>query len=87
MPTLWIAGVLVLLAVSGCVTRPGKPRLATGYIGYVVCSYASVFGLDPARVNEEDIADNPVFSGCATYDLRMAGVDMCRLVADTIGAR
>ncbi len=62
--TLWIAGVLALLAVSGCSTRSGRPaRIATGYISHVVCSYVFVSGLNPARVNEEDIAGNPVFSG------------------------
>ena len=34
-----------------------------GYISHVVCSYVFVSGLDPARVNEEDIAGNPVFNG------------------------
>jgi hypothetical protein len=52
--------VLALLAVSGCSTRSGNPaRIATG----VVCSYVFVSGLDPARVNEEEIAGNPVFDG------------------------
>jgi CubicO group peptidase (beta-lactamase class C family) len=60
----WIAGVLALLAASGCSTRSGNPaRIATGYISHVVCSYVFVSGLDPARVNEEHIAANPVFSG------------------------
>jgi CubicO group peptidase (beta-lactamase class C family) len=59
----WIAA-LALLAVSGCSTRPGNPlRIATGYISHVVCSYVFVSGLDPARVNEEHIASNPVFRG------------------------
>ena len=56
--------MLALLAVSGCSTRSGNPaRIATGYISHVVCSYVFVSGLDPARVNEEHIAGNPVFSG------------------------
>jgi hypothetical protein len=59
-----IAGVLALLAVSGCSTRSGHPaRIATGYISHVVCSYVFVSGLDPVRVNEEDIVGNPVFNG------------------------
>ena len=62
--TPWIAGALALLAASGCSTRSGNPaRIATGYISHVVCSYVFVSGLDPARVNEEHIAGNPVFSG------------------------
>jgi CubicO group peptidase (beta-lactamase class C family) len=57
-----IAGVLALLAVSGCSSRSGNPlRVATGYISHVVCSYVFISGLDPAAVNEEDIAGNPVF--------------------------
>ena len=57
-----IAGVLALLAVSGCSSRSGNPlRVATGYISHVVCSYVFVSGLDPAAVNAEDIAGNPVF--------------------------
>lgn len=34
-----------------------------GYISHVVCSYVFVSGLDPARVSEEDIEENPVFRG------------------------
>jgi CubicO group peptidase (beta-lactamase class C family) len=62
---LRIAGLLVFLAVSsGCSPRAGSPpRIATGYISHVVCSYVFVSGLDPARVNREDIAGNPVFGG------------------------
>src|SRR5882672_8916873 len=57
-----IAGALALLAVSGCSNRSGNPlRVATGYISHVVCSYVFVSGLDPAAVNAEDIAGNPVF--------------------------
>jgi hypothetical protein len=53
----WIAGRLALLAVSGCTSRSGNPaRIAAGYISHVVCSYVFVSGLDPARVNDEDIA-------------------------------
>jgi CubicO group peptidase (beta-lactamase class C family) len=60
----WIAGLLALLAIAGCSTRAGSPaRIATGYISHVVCSYVFVSGLAPARVSEEDIAGNPVFSG------------------------
>ena len=56
--------MLALLAASGCSTRSGNPaRIATGYISHVVCSYVFVSGLDPARVNDEQIAGNPVFSG------------------------
>ncbi|HET8533056.1 MAG TPA: serine hydrolase [Methylomirabilota bacterium] len=60
---LRIAGLLVFLAVcSGCSPRAGSPpRIATGYISHVVCSYVFVSGLDPVRVNREDIAGNPVF--------------------------
>jgi CubicO group peptidase (beta-lactamase class C family) len=59
-----IAAVLALLAVSGCSSRSGQPaKIATGYISHVVCSYVFVSGLEPARVNEEDIADNPAFNG------------------------
>ena len=59
-----IAGALALLAVSGCSPRSGNPaRIASGYISHVVCSYVFVSGLDPARVNEEDVAGNPVFNG------------------------
>ena len=60
----WLVGVLALLAMSGCSSRAGHPaRIATGYISHVVCSYVFVSGLDPTRVNEEDIAGNPVFNG------------------------
>lgn len=64
-PALRIAALLALLAVSsGCSPRAGSPaRIATGYISHVVCSYVFVSGLDPARVNREDIAGNPVFGG------------------------
>jgi CubicO group peptidase (beta-lactamase class C family) len=52
------------VAVAGCATRSGNPvRIATGYISHVVCSYVFVSGLDPVRVNREDIAANPVFRG------------------------
>ena len=62
--TFWIASGLALLALSGCSPRSGNPlQIATGYISHVVCSYVFVSGLDPARVNEEDIAGNPVFRG------------------------
>jgi len=58
-----IAG-LSLLALAGCSKRSGHPaQIATGYISHVVCSYVFVSGLDPARVNAEDIAGNPVFNG------------------------
>jgi CubicO group peptidase (beta-lactamase class C family) len=57
----WIAGVLAVLAVSGC-SRSGNPlRVATGYISHVVCSYVFVSGLDPTRVHDESIASNPAF--------------------------
>jgi CubicO group peptidase (beta-lactamase class C family) len=60
----WTAGLLAVLAVAGCSGRTGHPaRIATGYISHVLCSYVFVSGLDPARVNEEDIAGNPVFRG------------------------
>ena len=60
----WTAGLLAALAVAGCSGRTGHPaRIATGYISHVLCSYVFVSGLDPARVNEEDIAGNPVFRG------------------------
>lgn len=56
-----IAGILALLAVSGC-SRSGNPlRVATGYISHVVCSYVFVSGLDPARVQAESITSNPAF--------------------------
>src|SRR5262245_13720905 len=55
---------LCLLALAGCSKRSGHPaQIATGYISHVVCSYVFVSGLDPARVNAEDIAGNPVFNG------------------------
>ena len=58
-----IAG-LCLLAISGCSIRAGNPaRIAAGYISHVVCSYVFVSGLDPARVDREDIAGNPAFNG------------------------
>ena len=58
------AFLLALVAQAGCSGRAGHPgRIATGYISHVVCSYVFVSGLDPARVNEEDIAGNPVFRG------------------------
>jgi len=57
----WIAGVLAVLALSGC-SRSGNPlRVATGYISHVVCSYVFVSGLDPARVHDESVANNPAF--------------------------
>ncbi len=59
-----VTALLALLAVSGCSPRSGHPaRIATGYISHVVCSYVFVSGLDPGRVNQEDIAGNPVFGG------------------------
>jgi len=62
--TPWIAGLLALVALSGCTGRSGNPaKIATGYISHVVCSYVFVSGLDPARVNDESIAGNPVFNG------------------------
>src|SRR5215475_3571229 len=55
---------LCLLALAGCSKRSGHPaQIATGYISHVVCSYVFVSGLDPARVNAEDIVANPVFNG------------------------
>jgi CubicO group peptidase (beta-lactamase class C family) len=63
-PSAGVAAVLALLAAAGCSGRAGNPaRVATGYIGHVVCSYVFVSGLDPARVAEEDIASNPAFRG------------------------
>ena len=60
----WTAFLLALVAQAGCSGRAGHPgRITTGYISHVVCSYVFVSGLDPARVNEEDIAGNPVFRG------------------------
>ena len=60
----WAAGVLALFTLSGCAARSGNPaRIATGYISHVVCSYVFVSGLAPDRVNDEDIAGNPVFGG------------------------
>ena len=57
-------GLLAALAIAGCSGRSGHPaRITTGYISHVLCSYVFVSGLDPARVNEEDIAGNPVFRG------------------------
>ncbi len=59
-----LAALALLLAISGCSSRSGNPaRIATGYISHVVCSYVFASGLDPARVNEEDIAGNLVFKG------------------------
>jgi CubicO group peptidase (beta-lactamase class C family) len=56
-----LAAVLML---AGCSGRAGNPaRVATGYISHVVCSYVFVSGLDPARVQREDIAANPAFRG------------------------
>src|SRR5215471_20711754 len=53
-----------LIAIAGCSARSGNPaRIATGYISHVVCSYVFVSGLDPARVNAEDVVGNPVFNG------------------------
>ena len=55
---------LAFLAVSGCAVRSGNPaRIATGYISHVVCSYVFVSGLEQGRVDEEEIAGNPVFTG------------------------
>ena len=63
-PALRIAGLLALLAVSGCSPRAGNPaRVAAGYISHVVCSYVFVSGLEPALVNRENIAGNPAFRG------------------------
>ena len=63
-PASALAALALLLAVSGCSSRSGNPaRIATGQISHVVCSYVFVSGLDSARVNEEDIAGNPVFKG------------------------
>ncbi|HKW92085.1 MAG TPA: serine hydrolase [Methylomirabilota bacterium] len=64
MTTRGLLAFLALLTVTGCSSRAGHPaRIAVGYISHVVCSYVFVSGLDPARVNEEDIQDNPVFDG------------------------
>jgi CubicO group peptidase (beta-lactamase class C family) len=58
------AGTLALLCLAGCSARSASPaRLSSGYVSHIVCSYVFVSGLDPARVNEEDIAGNPVFNG------------------------
>src|SRR5215471_13783310 len=55
---------LILAFVAGCSARSASPpRLSSAYVSHVVCSYVFVSGLDPARVNEEDIAGNPVFRG------------------------
>ncbi|HYB71383.1 MAG TPA: serine hydrolase, partial [Candidatus Bathyarchaeia archaeon] len=60
----WIAVGLALVGLSGCSPRSGNPaRIAAGYVSHVVCSYVFVSGLDPVRVNEEDVAGNPVFNG------------------------
>ena len=63
--TLAISGALaVVLLLGGCSSRAGNPaRVATGYISHVVCSYVFVSGLEPARVQAEDIAANPAFRG------------------------
>ena len=59
-----LTGLLALLAVAGCSARDGNPaRVAVGYISHVVCSYVFVSGLDPDRVDREDIAANPAFNG------------------------
>ena len=77
--TPWIAGLLALLAASGYSPRFGNPtRVATGYISHVVCSYVFISGLDTARVVEEDIAGNPVFSKIDEV-LYMAGASSLRL--------
>ena len=61
---LGIALAMALLAVAGCSSRSGRPaRIATGYISHVVCSYVFVSGLDPGRVNAENIEANPSFRG------------------------
>jgi len=50
--------------MTGCSSRAGNPaRVATGYISHVVCSYVFVSGLDPARVQQENIEANPAFRG------------------------
>ena len=55
---------LILAFVAGCSARSASPpRLSSAYVSHIVCSYVFVSGLDPARVNEEDIAGNPVFNG------------------------
>jgi CubicO group peptidase (beta-lactamase class C family) len=60
----WAAGALALLCVAGCSARSASPaRLASGYVSHIVCSYVFVSGLDPARVDEVDIAGNPAFNG------------------------
>jgi CubicO group peptidase (beta-lactamase class C family) len=60
----WAAAALALLGVAGCSARSASPaRLASGYVSHLVCSYVFVSGLDPARVDEVDIAGNPVFNG------------------------
>src|SRR5262245_62378718 len=62
--TRLIAGTLTLVSVAGCSARSASPpRLSSAYVSHVVCSYVFVSGLDPARVNAEDIAGNPVFNG------------------------
>jgi CubicO group peptidase (beta-lactamase class C family) len=59
-----IALALLSLAAAGCSARAGRPsRIATGYISHVVCSYVFVSGLDPALVDRENVAGNPVFNG------------------------
>jgi len=59
-----IAGALALVFVAGCSARSGSPpRLSSAYVSHIVCSYVFVSGLDPARVDAEDIAGNPVFNG------------------------
>src|SRR5262245_40214749 len=55
---------LILASVAGCSARSASPpRLSSAYVSHIVCSYVFVSGLDPARVNGEDIAGNPVFNG------------------------
>src|SRR4030095_10137475 len=58
------AGALPSVSIAGCSARSGSPpRLSSAYVSHILCSYVFVSGLDPARVDEEDIAGNPVFNG------------------------
>jgi CubicO group peptidase (beta-lactamase class C family) len=60
----WIAVGLAFLVVSGCTARAGNPpRIATGYVSHIVCSYIFVAGLELGRVDEEEITNNPAFTG------------------------
>ena len=62
--TRLIAVALALVSIAGCSARSGSPpRLSSAYVSHIVCSYVFVSGLDPARVDAEDIAGNPVFNG------------------------